>query len=133
MSGSKKDDADDSDRQLVRGQRHGVLGVVDDGRRGASDGVLRRDVLVGRPLTESRGVKQSGRLMLNSAMMPVGRMAKGEVRQGGDGRSEAIKGGGGAMDDEAAVSPSGAGAARPARGGPGDERQGGELAWEAPT
>ena len=60
--------------------------------------------LLGRPLTESRGVKQAGRLMFDSFMMPGGRMAKGEAREGGARRSGATKGGGRAVDDEAAVS-----------------------------
>ena len=34
--------------------------VGDGGRRGGSDGVWKSNVLVGRPLTESRGVEQAG-------------------------------------------------------------------------
>ena len=128
-SGSMDDGADDGDRQLVCGRRHGSLG--DGGRRGASDAVWRRDVLVGRPLTESRGVEQAVTLILDPSMTHGGRMAKGKVGQGGAGRSGVIEGGGGAVDDKAAVLPAGASAAQPAREGPGGEQQGRELVWEA--
>ena len=128
-SGSMEDGAD-GDRRIVRGRRSGVLGAGDGGRRGAGDGAWRRGMLVGRPLTESRGVERAGRLMLDSSVTSGGRVVRGEARQGGAGRSGVIWGGGGAVDDDAAVA-AGAAAARPAHGGLGGERQGGELAWEA--
>ena len=80
-SGSMEDGADDGQR-IVRGQQSGVRGVGNVGRRGASDGVWMRDVLVGRPLIESRDVEQADRLMMDSSMTPGGRMTRGEARRG---------------------------------------------------
>ena len=74
------EDGADGNRRLVRGRRHGVLGLDDGRRRGASDGVWRRDVLVGRPLTELRGAEQAGRLMLVPSMTLGESMAKGKSK-----------------------------------------------------
>ena len=73
------DDGAAGDWKIVCGRRISVRGMGDGERRGGSDGVWRRDVLVGRPLMELRGVEQAGRLMMNSSMTPEERMARGEA------------------------------------------------------